>query len=124
MATKASVEDVTKRLQKLAATATEQQARLIEQYGELYRRFLGGEIVLDPAKDTRFWADEVGRYFQTITEMNLNYYMSVLDFGREFADRLANEMKRSAASPPRVTRAKATTKRRSSKGRASADRTA
>jgi hypothetical protein len=90
-----TADDIMKRLQNLLATASENQARVIERYANIYQQLLHGDLgETDPAKWGQFWVDEATRFARGITQLNVTYAESMLALGEDFARRLENMVAR------------------------------
>lgn len=114
--------EVVNRMQQLATEASAQQVRLLQQYADLYQKFVNNELTaVDPATAAHFWLTESNDYAQKVVELNLSVYNQVFDIGRGVAERYlklvgstaSGAKKAAAAHPaPAAARARKTTKAR------------
>ena len=80
--------EVWTRMQQLAADANVQQMRLMQQYADLYQKFLVGDAqAVDPAKAAQFFIEEGTAYAQRMAELNLQVYNEMFELSRGISDR-------------------------------------
>jgi hypothetical protein len=75
-------------MQQLAADTNAQQVRVLQQYADLYQKFLTGDTQsIDPAKAAKFFIEEGTSFAQRLAEMNLRVYNELFELSRGFNDR-------------------------------------
>jgi hypothetical protein len=126
--------DVVSRFQQLAADASAQQVKLVQQYAGMFQKFLSGETTaVDPATATQFWMDEASNYTQRVAELSLRAYNELFDLNRALAERYlklvtsgtgAKAAAKPAAAPMQAAAAPGAAKRRARARRARTARTA
>jgi hypothetical protein len=80
--------EVVNRIQQLATEASAQQVRLLQQYADLYQKFVNNEVTaVDPATAAHFCITEGSTYAQKMVELNLTMYGQFFDIGRGVAER-------------------------------------
>jgi hypothetical protein len=107
-------QDIGKWVQELAARSIKEQMHALQRYQELIQRVARGELDEQKLREEylRFASEESARYARNLASLSLNYYGALIDLGRNYNDRLFDQILGNGSEGDLASRRRATAPRR------------
>src|SRR5690349_3374239 len=106
-------QDIGKWVQELAARSIKEQMHALQRYQELIQRVARGELDEQKLREEylRFAGEESARYARNLASLSLNYYGALIDLGRNYNDRLFDQILGNGSEGDLASRRRATAPR-------------